>query len=323
MLRSPKTPYGYRPSQSSIDGYSALNDLAMYPPDRRAPRQTMALEEDERDRRRQTSRRSATEPSSNRALSRSSSNGSLQSVIVDGKWEYRQDPDDALRLKSMGIRHLVAICRDIMTHTLESTSQIQSRSRERERKSLARGKSWPLIQLDRFQRMSNAERLSLRQAGVLELMSIVHEAASTSTSISHLVRIWREVTQLHTRHHASSLVEQPPISYETAFGHLIRSPNDQLLEIALHAAIIPSHNQRDLQRLGGKLGVHRDHFDMRQIGRSTKAFREFILFLREQKLREKKEQQRVRTDRVPFAPKKKRGLSANVSASKFPVGRYP
>lgn len=244
-------------------------------------------------------------------------------MIVDGQWRYRKDPDDDLRLKSIGIRHLVAICHDIMTHTLESTSQMQTRDREQERRLLARGKSWPLVQLDRFQRLTNAERLSLRQSGLFELMSIVHEAASSSASISHLVRIWREVSQVHTRQHAASLVEQPPISYETAFEHLIRSPNDRLLEMALHAAIITSHSQRDLQRLGGKLGVHRDHFDMRQIGRSTKAFRTFILFLREQKLREKKEQQRVRTDRVPFAVKKKRGLSANVSASKFPVGRHP
>ena len=170
MLRSSRNPYDYRPSQSTIDGYSALKDLAMNPTDRRSPRQTTAVQEEEWDRRRQISRRSTTEPSPNRALSRSpSSNALLQSMIVEGQWRYREDPDDNLRLKSMGIKYLVAICHDIMAHTLQSTNRIGKRRREEEGKPLARGKSWPMVQLDRFQRLSNGERVSLHQAGLLEI----------------------------------------------------------------------------------------------------------------------------------------------------------
>jgi hypothetical protein len=76
----------------------------------------------------------------------------------------------------------------------------------------------------------------------------------------------------------------------------------------------------DLQELGEKLGVKKCYFDMGSIKDSTKTFQDLIKLLREQKLKREREQQSVDIQKLPYKPKKKRGLNANVAGTKFAVG---
>lgn len=259
-----------------------------------------------------TSKRFIADPPVNSSSSRLSEGISLKSIVIDGKWKYRGNDDDDLRLKSLGIANLVAICHEMMSEASEGIH----RRREQRRKSPSSREPWPIIKLDAFKKLTNAERMPLRRAQVFDLMTIVYEAASTSASISQLVRIWREVREHQTRPRRPPISNQLLISYPTAFEHLIRQPGNELLRIALHAALISSHTRKDLQRLGDQLGVHRNQFDMGSIRESSEAFANLIHLLRESR----REQGRVDTYRVPYAPKKKRGLRANLSATKFPIG---
>jgi hypothetical protein len=77
----------------------------------------------------------------------------------------------------------------------------------------------------------------------------------------------------------------------------------------------------DLQQLGEKLGVKKSHFDMGSIKDSTNTFNDLIKLLREQKLKREREQQLVDIHKLPYKPRKKRGLNANVSGTKFAVGK--
>jgi hypothetical protein len=318
MLGSPNNFSKYRQPPSSVDNYRALNDLVMKPTSARTPRRLSPTQNDEWNDDNRTVRKLVENQPLNPARFRSSSNTSLKSLIIDGQWKYRGHDDDHLRLKSMGIENLVGICHDIMKTTYELTN----RKQEKPRRPVLTKDAWRIVKLDEYKKLTNADRVSLRRAHVFDLMTIVYEAASTSASISQLVRIWREASEhaLHPRRSKSSEY-RPLISYEKAFQHLIRTPDDQLLQIAVHASLISTRNRSDLQRLGEHLGIKRNQFDMDSIRDSTKAFQKFIKFLRERKLREKQEQRFIDINRLPYKPKKKKGLHVNVSGTKFRLSK--
>ena len=248
----------------------------------------------------------------NSSRSQSPGNASLKSMIIKGDWEYQEREDDPLRLKTMGIENLVHICHDIMKMTWETAVQKQ----EERKKSPSTHYPWPIIKPDRLEKAVMIDRNSLRRARLLNIITIMYEAASTSTSISQLVRIWREASQ-----HSKQPLFQSIISYEKAFQHLIRKPDDQLLEIALHVSLVSSHGSQTLQQLGKKLGITKDQFDMTSIRDSTKGLQNLIKILRERRLKQKQEQRYIDTSKLPYAAKKKQGLRANVSGTNFHIGK--
>jgi hypothetical protein len=296
-----------RQSPLSIDNSRRLDALVMKPP-------TSRISNDEwNDNSNRTVRKLITDQPLNPPRTRSPSHVSLKSMVIEGQWNYREDEHDHRQLKSMGIAHLVNICHDIMRETFESMQ------RKRKKQFSTHESTFPLIKLDKFKRLTDNERSSLRQAKVFHLMTIVSEAASSSASISQLVRIWHEITDhnLNRRHRSKKPSEsQPLISYEKAFQHLIRTPNDHLLQIVLQGSLV-NYNRSDLRRLGDKLGIDRNQFDMGSIRNSTNAFRDLIQILREHKKQEKY----IDIKKLPYERKKKRGLYANVSGTRFPLGK--
>ncbi|CAF3166581.1 unnamed protein product [Rotaria socialis] len=252
--------------------------------------------------------------SRSRSRSRSSSINSLRSIVIEGQWKYQRHDDDRLRLKSIGIENLVAICYEIMNVTLETTHRKQKKTK----KLSSTNFPWPIVELDEYKTLSNNDKISLRRAGLLNLVTIVYEAAWTSASISQLVRIWREASRSSK---STKTKIQPLMSYEHAFEHLIHQPDDKLLEIALHASLISSHSLSDLKRLGEQLGIRTHQFDMGSIQDSTKQFQNLIKFLREQKLEERRKQQFIDKNILPYEPKRKQGLYANVLGTKFDLIR--
>jgi hypothetical protein len=236
-------------------------------------------------------------------------------MVIEGQWKYKGHHEDHLRFKSMGIENLVSICHDIMSKTFESIN----RKHDKRRKSPLTSESpLPIVKLDEYKRLTTHDRSSLNRARIFNLMTIVYEAASTNASISQLVRIWREISEhnLHP-HHKKKSESQTLLSYENAFQHLIRKPDNHLLKIALHASLI----NLNLHRLGEKLGIKRNQFDMDSIRHSTKAFQNLIQFLREQKLKQKREDKFIDANKLPYKPKKKRGLHANVSGTRFRLSK--
>lgn len=248
-----------------------------------------------------------------RSSPRSLSVVSLQSMIIEGKWKYREQEDDQLRLKSIGIENLVTICYEIMTTTLESTK----RKSEKQQKYASIKFALPLVKPNQIEQIIRDNRASLKRERILNLMNIVYEATATDQSMSQLVRIWREAS-----HRPKPCQTLPLISYKKVFEHLIRQPGNQLLEIALHASLLSSHSKSDLQRLGKKLGVKVHQFDMVSIQESSENFKNLIKFLREQKLKEKRKQQYINTNLLPFEPKKRQTLYANISDTKFDLSEY-
>lgn len=241
---------------------------------------------------------------------------SLDEIVLEGRWKFRRNDNDQLRYKSMGVENLVYICLDIMNKTQEII-RLKQQNRQT---SLS---TWTLVKIDSFRTLSDADRAHLNRAHILDLMTIVFEAASTSASISQLVLIWRQASEHVNRRSqlSTSHQQQLKVSYETALKHLIHTPDNQLLHIALHASLITGHSRMALQELGEKLGIQRTMFDVGSIRDSTHAFTSFIKLLREQKLKREREQQTVDIHKLPYKPKKKRGLNANVSGTKFPVGK--
>ena len=244
---------------------------------------------------------------------------SLDEIVLEGRWKFRCNDNDQLRFKSMGVENLVYICHDIMNKTQE----IIRLKQQKHQTCFSNFQLWTLVKIDHFKILTDADRAHLNRAHILDLMTIVFEATLTSTSISQLVRIWREASEHVNRRYriSTSHRQQPKISYETAFKHLIHTPDNQLLQIALHVSLITGHSRMDLQEFGEKLGVKRTLFDMGSIRDSTHAFTSLIKLLREQKLKREREQQTVDIHKLPYKPKKKRGLNANVSGTKFPVGK--
>ncbi|CAF4931938.1 unnamed protein product [Rotaria sp. Silwood1] len=333
MLRSSNNRLNYRQAPSSIENYKALNELVMKPTSPRTAVQSLTTQHDKWNDENRTLRKLVVDqplnPSKSRSRtlekfvadqplnpsqspSRSPSVASLKSMVIEGQWKYRGHDDDRLRLKTMGIENLVTICHDVMNVTFQSTNQKE----EKRRKFLSTNFRWPIVQLDEFNKLTKTNKASLHRAHLLNLMTIVYEAASTSASISQLVRIWREISD-HSK--SSQSQTQPLISYKQAFQHLIRKPDNRLLEIALHASLLSTHKRSDLQRLGETLGVERNEFDMDSIRDSTKAFRNLIKLLREKQLKQKLELQNINTKILPFKPKTQQGIYVNVAGTRFPL----
>ena len=307
MYRSSKNPLDSRQSPLNIGGRSVMKSSSA-----RTSRSssTASSEESDNDMKNQTLRKFITGQSLNPARSRS-----LKSIVIEGQWKYREEENDRRRLKALGIEHLVNICQDIMRETSESIV----RKKDKQKKLISTNESFSIVKLDKFKKLTDTERSSLRRAKLFDLMTIVYQATSTSTSISQLVRIWREASEHNLNRRASKKTESRPlISYEGAFQHLIRTPNDQLLRIALHASVLSTHNQSDLRRLGKKLAIDRHEFDIESIRDSSKAFEHLIQFLREQK----RKQKRIDTTRLLDKQKKKRGLYANVSGTRFRLSKF-
>lgn len=355
MHRSPNNLLNYRQPPSNVDNYKTLGDLVMKPTSGRIPRQSITAQHDEwndnHNRNRtlddlvmkpssgRTSRQSTMtqddddDHDNNRTLrklmknqplnpsrSRSSSTVSLKSMLIEGQWKYRGHDEDKLRFKSIGIENLVSICHDIMSQTYESIN----RKHEKRKKSpfTSQSSAFPIVKLDVYKKITSTERSALQRAHVFNLMTIVYDAAITNASISQLIRIWREASEhvLKPRRLKQS-ESQPLISYEQAFKHLIRTPNDQLLQIALHASLINKRNRINLPRLGEKLGINRDEFDMNSIRDSTKAFRYLIKYLREHKLEQIRQEKHINKKQLPCKPKKKQGLYANISGARFHLSK--
>jgi hypothetical protein len=306
MIRSPNGLLDQHQTPSSVYNYKTLNEVIMRPTSVRTSYQTSVISNNESDKNNQILKKLLTEQPLH-----SLSNISLNEILIEGQWKFRGHDDDHLRFKLMGIENLVYICHDIMNKTREIIKLQQQIP-------LPSCESWPLVKLDIFKTLTDADRANLNRAHIFDLMTIVYEAASTNASISQLVRIWREVSQ----HKLSIYQTQPKISYETAFRHLIHTPDNQLLQIALQASLITGHSRMDLQQLGEKLGVKRCQFDMGSIKESTKTFQDLIKLLREQKGKREREQPSVDINKLPYKPKKKRGLNANVSGTKFGVGKF-
>lgn len=64
------------------------------------------------------------------------------------------------------------------------------------------------------------------------------------------------------------------------------------------------------------------HEILSEIRRSDETFRDLIHFLRAQRLMQRRKQFQVNTKRIPYEPKKDRGLNANVVTKKFPIGKF-
>jgi hypothetical protein len=320
MYRSSNNLLNSRQPPSNVDNYKTLNELVMKPPNTRLSRQSPTMQNDQwdDDYNNRTIRKLVTDQPLNPSRSRSPSNISLKSMVIDGQWKYREHADDKLRFKSMGIENLVSICHDILNKTFE----LINRKQEKRRKSPSINQSFPIVKLDEYKRLINTDRSSLRRTKIFELMTIIYEATLTNASISQLVRIWREASEHNLRLRLLKISEsQPLISYHDAFKNLIRTPDNQLLQIGLHASLINPRNRVDLRRLGEKLGVKRSQFDMESIRDSTKAFQYLIKILREQRLQQIQELKHIDTKRFRFEPKQKRGLYANLSGTKFRLSK--
>lgn len=233
-------------------------------------------------------------------------NPSLDDLLIRGQWKFRATHDDRLQFKAMGIENLVYTCYDIMYQTREAITRKQTTSNL----SL-------VVQLDQYRRLTETERTALTREHVFQLMTIVYDATSTHSSVSELIRIWREATPRLPRS-----ATHPTISHDLAVRHLLRTPDNQLLQVALHASLIAGRSRMDLQEFGEKLGVRRHQFDMGSIKDSTRAFAEFLKFVRDQKGKCDREQQAVNVHKLPYKPRKKRGLNANVFGTKFSVGEH-
>ncbi|CAF0873151.1 unnamed protein product [Rotaria sp. Silwood1] len=318
MLRSPNSVRGQHQPTSSIYDYKTLNEMEMRTTSARTSDQPSKMDSQESYRYNETLKKSFADQSLHFPLSRMLSNISLYEIIIEGKWKFRAYEDDHFRFKSMGIENLVYICHDIMHKTLE----IIKLKQRNQQTSSSNCEPWPIVNLDTFKTLTDADRTYLNRSHLLALMTIIFEATSTREFMSESVRIWDEASEHNNHQHSfSKSHNQPKISYEIAFRHLIHTPENQLLQIALHVSLITGHSRMDLQQLGEKLGVQRNHFDIGSIKDSTKAFQNLIKLLREQKLKREREQQYVDINKLPYKPKKKRGLNANVSGTKFAVVR--
>ncbi len=319
MLRSPNSHLDKHQPPSSVYNYKTLNEMLMRSTNVRASHQLPVISNNESNKTNQTFKKLLADQPVQSPLSRILNNISLHEIIIDGQWKFRRNEDDHFRFKSMGIENLVYICLDIMNKTHE----IIKLKQQTRLTSLSSCESLTLVKVDTFKTLTDADRAYLNRAHILALMTIIFEATSTSASISQLIRIWREASEhVNRRSRVSTSYNLPKISYETAFRHLIQTPDNQLLQIALHSSLITGHSRMDLQELGEKLGVKRCQFDVSSIKDSTKNFQDFIKLLREQKLKREREQQSVNIHKLPYKPKKKRGLNANVSGTKFPAGKF-
>ena len=280
MLRSPNS----RQSALNVDNYRTLSELGMRSPtSTRTSRQLSSRQDDEDDNNR-TIRKLVSHQPMNPSRNYSSSTTSLKSMVIDGRWKYRvndgsdddNDEVDRLRLQSLGIENLVRVCHDIM----RSKTEISHRKDDRRAKSPVTSNGLPVIRLDAYKKLTSADRSALNRAHLFDLMTIVFEAASTDVSMGQLVRIWREASEQarKPRPLERSTESQPLISYVQAINQLIRTPNDHILQIAIHASLVTVRKRSDLLRLGNKLGIDKNEFDIRSIHSSFQAFQYMVQF---------------------------------------------
>ena len=238
---------------------------------------------------------------------------SLDDLLIHGQWKFRSTYDDRLQLKASGIENLVYTCYDIMYKT---RTFVEMKAKETTPTIF-------ILRLEQFQALTDADRRDLRSEQCYHLMTILFESTWTHSSQSQLIRIWREVTTHHEQSRCSTRANPPPKhSHELAMKHFLRTPDDQLLQIALHASLLSSFSRMDLQNFGDRLGIHRHQFDMGSIRDSSKSFQQFLQLFREQKFKVEREQQpSVDVHKLPYRPRKKRGLNANVAGTKFSVGK--
>ncbi|UJR38470.1 hypothetical protein I4U23_031138 [Adineta vaga] len=318
MLRSSNGLLDHSSSSSSVYNYKTLNEMATRPTSARTLNQSTIKSNNRLNKNNKTLlKKPLGEQCSHVSLPPAFNHISIRDMIIEGNWKLQNNTIDHTKCKLMGIENLVLICHDIM----DQTQGIIRLKQQEQRMSFISCKLWLLIRLDTYRTLTDADRAVLNRAHIYDLMTIVFEAASTSTSISQLVRIWREASEHIKQQCPSTSLNEYKISYETAFRHLIHTPDNSLLQIALHASLLTGHSRMDLQNLGEKFGVKRGQFDMGSIRDSIQHFQDFIKFLREQKLTQEREQQTVDTNKLPYRPRKKRGLNANVSGTKFSAVR--
>ena len=310
MLRSSDRFFRPHQSPSSVYNCRTLNGIAIRSTNTRASQRSLVTHAIASKATHGTVSDSVGEPTPDSFSSVMSTSDSLNEVLLEGQWKYRGNENDRSQFRSMGIDNLTDVCHDIMTRTRQS---IQLKRDEQRFSS---------IDFHRLATGIDVERDSLARAQIYDLVVIVHEAARVHASISQLIRIWREARpRLHENRLSTTSSSHPRISYELALRHLIVSPNDLLLQIALHVSLVTGCSRMDLCQLGERLGVRRHQFDVSSIKDSSRDFQEFIKVLGEHKQREHREHNPVDTTRLPFRPRKKRGLTGNVSGTKFPVGR--
>lgn len=318
MLRSSNSVRGQNQATSSIYDYKTLDEMVMRTTSADTLYQRVVAYNHEPNKYNQKLKTLLPNNTPEFSLLSSLSSISLYDVIIEGKWKFRTCDDDHLRFKLMGIDNLVYVCHDIMNKTLQV---INSKQKKQEISSSCCEK-WPIVNVDTFKNLTDADRAVLHRAHIFALMTIIFEAASRSVAVSQSISSRNEVSEhINNQQSSSQCDKHPKISYETAFRHLINNPDNQLLRVALHISLITSHSRMDLQQLGEKLGVTKSHFDMGSIKDSTKTFQDLIKLLRDRKLKRDREQQTVDTNKLPYKPKKKRGLNANVSGTKFAVGK--
>ncbi len=91
MYRSSNNLLNSRQPPSNIDNYKTLNELVMKPPNTRLSRQSPTMQNDQwdDDYNNRTIRKLVTDQPLNPSRSRSPSNISLKSMVIDGQWKYQ------------------------------------------------------------------------------------------------------------------------------------------------------------------------------------------------------------------------------------------
>ncbi|CAF1350883.1 unnamed protein product [Adineta ricciae] len=304
-------------SSSSVYNYKTLNEMGTRPTSARILNQSSIKSNNKSNKNNRNLKKPLVDQCTHLNLPPVSNPISIQDVIIEGEWQLQENTIDHTKCKLLGIESLVLTCHDIMSRTQENMRLKQ----QEQRISFISWKLWSSIRFDAYRTLTDADRAVLNRAHIYDLMTIVFEAASTSGSISHLVSIWREASEHIKQRHPTTSLNQIKVSYENAFRHLIHTPDNSLLQIAVHASLLTSHSRMDLQNLGEQFGVKRNQFDVGLIRDSIQHFQDFIKFLREQKFKQEREQQTVDTNKLPYKPRKKRGLNANVSGTKFSAVR--
>lgn len=246
---------------------------------------------------------------------------SLNDLIIDGRWSFRSTYDERLLFKAQGIENLVYTCYDILYKTRDLVDRKKSIE-------MSISQMWSSIEFRFYETMTTNDRIHCSQKRILDLMTIVYQAATTHSTRAKSKEIDDESNQALTTSENTNgkcsltTLNDMKISHELAIKHLLKSTDGHLLSIAVHASMIAGSSRMDLQTLGDKYGVRRNQFDMGSLKDSTSAFQDFIRLLIEQKGKAEREQQTVDTKKLPCKPRKKRGLTANVCGTKFPVGKF-
>ncbi|CAF0727093.1 unnamed protein product [Didymodactylos carnosus] len=271
-----------------------------------------------------------------RRYSRSPSATSLKSILIAGNWNSptnstTMDPNEKYRLKVLGIENLVELCHDILQKTksaVENRHVLQSRPSS----SIKR---LPSARLNVFTSLKENEITALKRSEMYNLMKIFHSASYSASTIGSLVSIWREVME---HYHYARRSRNPKMTYETVIKqfsdtnqrtHLQKSQLLNLTQIMFHASMT-TRSKNEIKNIFERL--KRDNpvinnllkkFDITMLKEDTVNFDEFLHLLSIIGNEHSKQQQLPRSfiEELPYRQKKKRGLIANVSGTKFNVVR--